>query len=393
MDCMNELLDAASSVFDDVVAFRRDIHQHPELGLDNPRTQEKILDALNDLPLNISTGKGLPSVVADLDGANDGPPILLRADTDALPMTEDSNESFCSLDPGKAHACGHDAHTAMLVGAARLLSQRREELSGRVRFMFQPGEEGAGGAPIMIEEGVLKDVDRAFAIHITPNIPTGYAACRPGPFMASTDTLRVTVTGKGGHASTPYLCTDPIPAMATMITSLQTAVTREINAFDPALISITHVEGGTTTNVIPETVFFEGTIRCVSERSRDKVREAIRRVCTQIALAHECEASISLEEGYPVTVNHADQSDFFGKVCERTLGEGKFLTMPSPVMGGEDFSYVLQQVPGVMAFLGVCPNDIKDSLQAAPCHSNRMRLNETAMINGMALHVGMVLND
>ncbi len=393
MDCMNELLDAASSVFDDVVAFRRDIHQHPELGLDNPRTQEKILDALNDLPLNISTGKGLTSVVADLDGANDGPTILLRADTDALPMTEDSNESFCSLDPGKAHACGHDAHTAMLVGAARLLSQRREELSGRVRFMFQPGEEGAGGAPIMIEEGVLKDVDRAFAIHITPNIPTGYAACRHGPFMASTDTLRVTVTGKGGHASTPYLCTDPIPAMATMITSLQTAVTREINAFDPALISITHVEGGTTTNVIPETVFFEGTIRCVSERSRDKVREAIRRVCTQIALAHECEASISLEEGYPVTVNHADQSDFFGKVCERTLGEGKFLTMPSPVMGGEDFSYVLQQVPGVMAFLGVCPNDIKDSLQAAPCHSNRMRLNETAMINGMALHVGMVLND
>ena len=393
MDCMNELLDAASSVFDDVVAFRRDIHQHPELGLDNPRTQEKILDALADLPLNISTGKGLTSVVADLDGANDGPTILLRADTDALPMTEDSNESFCSLDPGKAHACGHDAHTAMLVGAARLLSQRREELSGRVRFMFQPGEEGAGGAPIMIEEGVLKDVDRAFAIHITPNIPTGYAACRPGPFMASTDTLRVTVTGKGGHASTPYLCTDPIPAMATMITSLQTAVTREINAFDPALISITHVEGGTTTNVIPETVFFEGTIRCVSERSRDKVREAIRRVCTQIALAHECEASISLEEGYPVTVNHADLSDYFGKVCERTLGEGKFLTMPSPVMGGEDFSYVLQQVPGVMAFLGVCPNDIKDSLQAAPCHSNRMRLNETAMINGMALHVGMVLND
>ena len=393
MDCMNELLDAANSVFDDVVAFRRDIHQHPELGLDNPRTQEKILDALADLPLNISTGKGLTSVVADLDGANGGPTILLRADTDALPMTEDSNESFCSLDSGKAHACGHDAHTAMLVGAARLLSQRREELSGRVRFMFQPGEEGAGGAPIMIEEGVLKDVDRAFAIHITPNIPTGYAACRPGPFMASTDTLRVTVTGKGGHASTPYLCTDPIPAMATMITSLQTAVTREINAFDPALISITHVEGGTTTNVIPETVFFEGTIRCVSERSRDKVREAIRRVCTQIALAHECEASISLEEGYPVTVNHADQSDFFGKVCERTLGEGKFLTMPSPVMGGEDFSYVLQQVPGVMAFLGVCPDDVKDSLQAAPCHSNRMRLNETAMINGMALHVGMVLND
>ncbi len=282
MDYMNELLDAANSVFDDVVAFRRDLHQHPELGLDNPRTQEKILDALKDLPVETRTGEGLTSVVADLDGAHDGPTVLLRADTDALPMTEDSDEPFCSLDSGKAHACGHDAHTAMLIGAARLLSERREDLSGRVRFMFQPGEEGAGGAPIMIKEGVLEDVDRAFAIHITPNIPHGYAACRPGPFMASTDTLRVTVTGKGGHASTPYLCSDPIPAMAAMITALQTAVTREINAFDPALISVTHVKGGTTTNVIPETVFFEGTIRCVSERTRDKIRDSIRRVCTQI---------------------------------------------------------------------------------------------------------------
>ncbi len=392
MDGMNELIDAANSVFDDVVAFRRDLHQHPELGLDNPRTQEKILDALKDLPVEIHTGEGLTSVVADLDGTEDGPTVLLRADTDALPMTEDSDEPFCSLDPGKAHACGHDAHTAMLIGAARLLSDRRDEFSGRVRFMFQPGEEGAFGAPMMVKEGVLEEVDRAFAIHITPNIPNGYAACRPGPFMASTDTLRVTVTGKGGHASTPYLCTDPIPAMATMITSLQTAVTREINTFDPALISVTHVEGGTTTNVIPETVFFEGTIRCVSEKTREKVRDSIGRVCTQIALAHECEASVTLEEGYPVTVNHADQSDFFGKVCEQTLGEGKFLTMPAPVMGGEDFSYILQQVPGVMAFLGVCPEDIKDSLQAAPCHSNRMRLNEDAMVNGIALHVGMVLN-
>jgi len=392
MSSQSPHLDAAQTILDDIVALRRTIHRHPELGLDNPRTQATVLDALDGLPLEIRTGDALTSVVADLDGADDGPTVLLRADTDALPMPEESGEEFCSTVDGRAHACGHDAHTAMLVGAARLLADRRHEIRGRVRFMFQPGEEGGGGAPVMIDEGVLDGVDRAFALHISPNLPAGWAGCRAGSLLASTDELSVTVRGQGGHASTPYLCTDPIPAAAAIIGGLQTAVTREIDPFDPALVSVTHVEAGTTSNVIPETAFFEGTIRCVSERSRSAIRDAVRRVCEQVAAAHRCSAEVTLREGYPVTVNDDGEAARFAAVASEVLGDRRAVTLPAPIMGGEDFSYVLQQVPGAMAFLGVCPDDVSDARHAAPCHSNRMRLNEEAMAQGMALHVAMALD-
>ena len=389
---VHDLLDSASVVVDDVVALRRQLHQHPELGLDNPRTQQRILDALDGLPLDIHTGSGLTSVVADLEGASDGPTVLLRADTDALPMPEESGEQFCSQVEGRAHACGHDAHAAMLVGAARLLADRRSDLHGRVRFMFQPGEEGGGGAGVMLDEGVLDGVDRAFAIHITPNLPVGWAACRAGPLRASTDELHVTVRGRGGHASMPHYCTDPVPAMAAMITAIQTAVTREIDAFDPALVTVAHVRAGTTTNVIPETAFFEATIRCVSEQTRRRIRAAVERVCTQIAAAHDCSAEVDLVEGYPVTVNDANEAARFAQVCAATLGEKSHVTLPSPVMGGEDFSMLLQRVPGAMALLGVCPADIADSREAPPCHSNRMRIDEGGLRHGIALHVAMALD-
>ena len=391
---MHEMLEAAGTILDDVVALRRDVHRHPELGLDNPGTQRRIIDALDGLPLAVRAGEGLTSVVADLDGEGGGQPatVLLRADTDALPMTEESGEDFCSVEQGRAHACGHDAHTAMLVGAARLLSDMRDRFAGRVRFMFQPGEEGAGGAPIMIDEGVLDGVDRAFALHITPNLPIGFAGCRAGPMLASTDEISVTVTGRGGHASMPHLCVDPIPPMAAMIGALQTAITREINAFDPALVTVAHVEAGTTHNVIPEIARFEGTIRCVSEGTRDQTREAVERVCASIASAHRCTAEVRIQEGYPVTVNDAGEAARFARACAETLGPDGHVEFPSPVMGGEDFSYLLQQVPGAMAFLGVCPADVENSLTAPPCHSNRMRLNEDGMAYGVALHVAMALN-
>ncbi len=391
---MHEMLEAAGTILDDVVALRRDVHRHPELGLDNPSTQRRIIDALDGLPLAVRAGEGLTSVVADLDGEGSGQPatVLLRADTDALPMTEESGEDFCSVEQGRAHACGHDAHTAMLVGAARLLSDMRDRFAGRVRFMFQPGEEGAGGAPIMIDEGVLDGVDRAFALHITPNLPIGFAGCRAGPMLASTDEISVTVTGRGGHASMPHLCVDPVPPMAAMIGALQTAITREINAFDPALVTVAHVEAGTTHNVIPEIARFEGTIRCVSEGTRDQTREAVERVCASIASAHRCTAEVRIQEGYPVTVNDAGEAARFARACAETLGPDGHVEFPSPVMGGEDFSYLLQQVPGAMAFLGVCPADVEDSLTAPPCHSNRMRLNEDGMAHGVALHMAMALD-
>ena len=389
---MNDLLEAAGTVAGDVVALRRDLHAEPELGLDNPRTQALVLDALDGLPLEVRTGTGLTSVVADLVGATDGPTVLLRADTDALPMTEDTDLEFRSTIDGRAHACGHDAHTAMLVGAARVLAARRNELQGRVRFMFQPGEEGFAGARLMIDEGVLDNVDRAFALHVSPNQRVGTASCRPGPLLAGDTSITVTVRGHGGHASTPHLATDPIPATAAIITALQTTVTREVDVFDPAVLTIAHVVAGTTTNVIPETAFFEGTIRCISERTRTRIREAVARTIRGVAEAHGCTVDIEMVDGYPVTLNDVGEAARFAEVCRATLGEDGHRLMPAPAMGGEDFSYVLQKVPGAMAFLGVCPATEPNPRSAPSLHSNRMKLNEDGLVHGIALHAAMALH-
>ena len=389
---MNDLLEAAGTVAGDVVALRRDLHAEPELGLENPRTQALVLDALDGLPLEVRTGTGLTSVVADLVGATDGPTVLLRADTDALPMTEDTDLEFRSTIDGRAHACGHDAHTAMLVGAARVLAARRNELQGRVRFMFQPGEEGFAGARLMIDEGVLDNVDRAFALHVSPNQRVGTASCRPGPLLAGDTSITVTVRGHGGHASTPHLATDPIPATAAIITALQTTVTREVDVFDPAVLTIAHVVAGTTSNVIPETALFEGTIRCISERTRTRIREAVARTIRGVAEAHGCTVDIEMVDGYPVTLNDVGEAARFAEVCRATLGEDGHRLMPAPAMGGEDFSYVLQKVPGVMAFLGVCPATEPNPRSAPSLHSNRMELNEDGLVHGIALHAAMALH-
>ena len=244
----------------------------------------------------------------------------------------------------------------------------------------------------MIKEGVLDGVDRAFALHITPNLPVGFAGCRAGPMLASTDELSVTVSGRGGHASMPHLCVDPVLPMAAMIGALQTAVTREVSAFGPALVTVAHVEAGTTHKVIPEIARFEGTIRCVSETTRAQVRDAVRRVCTSIGSAHRCLAEVEINAGYPVTINDPEEAARFALTCNETLGPEGHVEFPSPVMGGEDFSYLLQRVPGAMAFLGVCPAETENSLTAAPCHSNRMRLNEDGLVQGGALHVAMALD-
>jgi hippurate hydrolase len=390
------LLAAAEGLASEVVDLRRAIHRHPELGLDNPETQDRIVAALDGLDLDVRRGTGLSSVVATLRGAHPGPTILLRADTDALPMTEDLEWEDRSQVEGRAHVCGHDAHVAMLVGAARVLANRRDELAGTVRFIFQPGEEGSGGAALMLAEGVLSDgldepVSAAFAIHITPNLPVGFVGARPGALMASTDDFQVTVRGKGGHASTPHFGIDPVPVACEMVTALQTFVTRRVNAFDPAVLTVGHLTAGTTTNVIPEVARFEGTIRTVSEGTRAGVRAGFERVVRGIAAAHECDVDVSLRAGYPVTVNDDGFCRFAQEVVEDVIGPDAWFPMPWPVMGAEDFSYILQQVPGAMVFLGVCPDDIANSLEAPSCHSNRMRLNEAGLPLGVALHAGIAL--
>jgi amidohydrolase len=388
----SDLLGEARDLLPEVVGLRRELHRHPELGLALPRTQATVLDALGGLPLEVRTGDAVGSVVADLRGGRDGPVVLLRADMDALPMREDTGLDFGSEIPDAMHACGHDAHTAMLVGAARVLAARRHGLAGTVRFMFQPGEEGFHGARWMIEEGVLErpDVDVAFALHVSPNLPSGMVGSRPGPLLASADVIEIRVVGRGGHASTPHLANDPMPVAAEIVQALQVFATRRIDTFDPVIVTITKIVGGTTNNVIPEDVTLTGTLRAVSDASRTRAQQGIRRVAAGIADAHEMHADVTVVEGYPPTVNHPEPVDALAGVVGDVLGRDRFVEMPAPVMGAEDFSYVLARRPGAMAFLGVCPPGTSPA-HAPSCHSNRMTIDEDAMASGVALYAGLAL--
>ncbi len=387
------LLSEARDLLPEAVSLRRRIHAEPELGLDLPVTQTTILDGLSELDLEVRTGTEVSSVVATMVGEAEGPTILLRADMDALPMPEDSGVDFASRREGVMHACGHDAHVAMLVGAARLLHQRRRDLRGTVKFLFQPGEEGHHGARHCLEEGLLSDptVDAGFALHITPNLTSGSLATRPGPFMAAADTLDIEIEGRGGHASSPHLSTDPIPVAAELVLALQSFVTRSVDAFDPAVLTIARLNAGTTGNVIPERAEIEGTLRTVSEKTRDLVHDGIHRVAHHVAAAHGCEADVTITRGYPVTVNDEGFVAFARGVLHELIGPDSVTDMKAPVMGAEDWSYVLQQVPGCMAFLGVCPPDVTPA-RAPACHSNRMRLDEDAMAVGIAAHAAVALS-
>jgi amidohydrolase len=389
----DELLDQARGLLPDVVGLRRTIHRHPELGLDLPQTQRTVLDALDGLPVSVRQGTAVTSVIADLEGgAGAGPTVLLRADMDALPMPEDTGVEFASEVDGAMHACGHDAHVAMLVGAARLLTERRGSFAGRVRFMFQPGEEGFHGARSMIEEGVLDDpnVDGVFALHVSPNLPAGVVSTRPGPALASADIIEIVVTGRGGHASTPYLANDPMPVAAEIVQALQVFATRRINTFDPIVITITKMRAGTTNNVIPEQVLMLGTLRAVSDGSRKAALSGIERLAGGIAAAHEMVAEVNVTPGYPPTVNDGDFARFTGRVAQSLLGDGGFVEMPAPIMGAEDFSYVLRERPGAIAFLGVCPGG-EQPLRAPSCHSNRMMIDEDALASGVAMYAATAL--
>jgi amidohydrolase len=391
-DGSTELLADAQRLLPEVTELRRRIHRAPELGLALPGTQALVLDAIDDLGLEVRTGDSVSSIVADMRSA-DGPVVLLRADMDALPMPEDTGLEFASTIDGCMHACGHDAHTAMLIGAARLLHERRSELAGTVRFMFQPGEEGHHGARFMIDEGVLDGeppVDAAFALHVSPNLPSGTVWTRGGPLMASADVLEIKVTGKGGHASTPYLANDPMPIAAEIVQALQVMATRRINTFDPIVVTITKIRAGTADNVIPESVDMLGTLRAVSEHSRGLAIDAMKQLVTGIAGAHGLRAELTVHKGYPVTVNHDDSASFALQVATDLLGADGAGRMPAPVMGAEDFSYVLQRTPGAMSFLGVCPPG-ESPARAHACHSNRMMLDEEAMTVGVAMYAALAI--
>jgi len=395
-----ELREEARDLLDAAVELRRTLHSWPEIGNELPVTQEQVLGALEGLPLDVSVHETTSGITALLTGAKPGPTILLRGDMDALPMPEDTGLDFSSRVENAMHACGHDTHTAMLAGAAKQLSAHRDDLAGRVLFMFQPGEEGHHGARFMLEEGLLdvppladgslSPITAAFALHITSSLPSGWLSSRGGSIMASADRLVIDVTGKGGHASEPHRAVDPVPVACEMVQALQLMVTRSIDVFDPAVVTIARINAGTTSNVIPESAAIEGTIRAVSERTRSKVHDGIRRVVDGIAAAHGCEVELRIEPGYPVTVNDRGVADVALDVARDVVGDERVIRLPNPVMGAEDWSYVLAKVPGAMMFLGGTPEGA-DPAKAAPNHSNRVMFEEQAMVEGIAMYSAMAM--
>lgn len=348
----------AVGILPELVALRRALHADPELGLDLPRTQQKVIDALAGLPLEITTGTATTSVVAVLRGAHPGPAVLLRGDMDALPIDEATGLDFASTN-GNMHACGHDLHTAGLVGAAKLLSARRDELHGSVIFMFQPGEEGHGGAKIMLDEGLLDAAGErpvaAYAIHVAPG-PRGMFATRSGAVAAGSNQLFVTVKGRGGHGSQPQQTLDPVPAAAEIVLALQSFVTRRFDAFDPIVLSVTRLSTGDgAVNVIPEQVELAATVRNMSPASLQTLQEGLPRVIEGVASAHGLSVDVRFETMYPVTVNDAAETAETVDVLRGTFGEQRVMIMPTPMMGSEDFAFVLNEVPGTFIALMTSP--------------------------------------
>jgi amidohydrolase len=384
------IADLAADAQDDLVQLRRALHQIPELGLSLPRTQEHVLAALDGLPLEISTGDSLSSVTAVLRGGSPGGrSVLLRGDMDALPVVERTGAPFAATGD-TMHACGHDLHTAMLVGAARVLTAQRSTLPGDVVFMFQPGEEGHDGARHMVSEGVLdaagKRIDAAFAIHVTSSLlPAGQFASRTGTIMSAADTLRVTVRGAGGHGSAPHRAKDPIPAACEMVTALQTFVTRRFDVFDPVIVTVGSFHAGTLFNVIPDSASFEATVRSFSRVAHERLLAEITSVCTGIGTAYGLEVDAKIEELYPVTVNAGSQVDLARASVTDHHGDDRWTDLPNPLSGSEDFSRVLDEVPGVMVFLGATPAD-RDPATAPFNHSPEAAFDDAVMADGVTLY-------
>jgi amidohydrolase len=392
---MGTVHDDAKGLAGEIAELRHSIHREPEIGLDLPKTQHKVLGALDGLPLEITRGKALSSVTAVLRGGRPGKTVLLRGDMDALPVTERSGVSYASQVPGAMHACGHDTHVAMLAGAAKLLSARRDELAGNVIFMFQPGEEGCGGAPLMISEGVLDAAGErpaaAFALHVGSNeIAGGIFSSRGGPMLAASDALEVTVRGRGGHGSTPFRAADPIPATCEIVTALQTMVTRRFDVFDPVVITVGRLHAGTAKNVIPDDASFSATVRTLSASNRSAVRDAALTLVRQIAAAHGLSADAEFVSGYPVTVNSPAQVAVAEEVIAATVGADKYLTQKDPDPGSEDFSYVLEQVPGAFIFLGACPAGA-DPDRAPANHSAEAVFDDAVLADGTAVYAALAL--
>ena len=381
------LLEDARGIADRITALRRAIHAEPELGLETPKTLAKARAELADLPLEWREGPSCTGAVAVLNAGKAGRTALLRGDMDALPMNEETGLPFASTVSGRMHACGHDTHTAMLAGAARILAARADELPGEVRFMFQPGEEGYHGARFMLNDGLLDPLpEAAFALHIMPNAPHGMIGSRAGTLLASADMLEIAVIGRGGHASMPHDTRDPVPVACEIVLALQTMVTRRFDAAEAVVVTVTQMDAGSAHNVIPDRALLRGTIRTLTAEKRQAVWQAIHQVAENVARAHDCAAEVTITEGFPPTVNDP-RAVALAEAVATSLPEGAFMPLAAPIMGAEDFSYVLAKVPGMMAFLGVAEAG-SDWRQCCAIHSTRMMVDESVLPRGAAFLAG-----
>jgi hippurate hydrolase len=368
-----------------IVALRRDIHREPELGFDTQRTAEKVLAALDGLPLDMETGVAKNGIVATLEGEGDGPTVALRADMDALPILEDTGLPFASETEGTMHACGHDGHTSMLVGAAHALSGMRDRLGGTIKFVFQPAEEGGGGGKVMVDESVADGVSSIFALHLWPGLPFGKVATKAGPIMAAADAFEMEVKASGGHGAMPHLAADAIAIAAQIVTALQTIVSREVDPVEPAVLTVGEIGAGTAFNIIPDKARIGGTVRTLNADLREKIPARIEDLARGIAQGMRGDVDLNYTFSYPVTVNDAAAADLALGVAEDLFGGESVVELHNPSMGAEDFSYFLETLPGAFIWLGV-------GEEVSGLHTPKFAFDEEILPRGSALLAALALS-
>jgi len=380
VDWSLELARAAEDMLPDLIGLRRVLHRDPEVGLHLPRTQRLVLESIEGLGLEVSTGLGSSSVTAVLRGELPGPTILLRADMDGLPLVEETGLDFASENDAM-HACGHDLHTAALIGAARILAAERSRIRGDIVFMFQPGEEGYDGASVMIGEGVIEASGSvpiaAYAAHVIPG-PAGTFSTRRGTLMAGTADLSVTMVGVGGHGSQPHTAVDPVVAIAELVTALQVMVTRRFSVFDPVVVTVTQLSAGSAVNVIPDVASLGATVRTLSREADERLRREVSRLAKGIAAAHDCSVTVEFAADYPVLVNDDTEADWVSGILAETFGGERSVQQSDPLMASEDFSRVLEAVPGALILLGASPADL-DPADTEWNHSPRVRFDDAVL--------------
>jgi amidohydrolase len=370
-------------------ARRRDFHMHPELGFQEVRTAGIVADELRALGLEVHTGIAETGVVAILKGEHPGPVLLIRFDMDALPIQEENEAEYASQNPGVMHACGHDAHTAIGLTVARILNAHRGDIHGTVKLVFQPAEEGDGGAERMVAEGVLENPrpDRCLALHVWNSQPIGWLGITPGPVMAAAETFHVKIIGRGGHGASPHRTVDPLYAAAQIVTALQSIVSRNVAPMDTAVVSVTAIHSGTTFNVIPQTAELQGTIRTFKPETREKVLSRFREIVNGVAQALNCEAQIQIDSVTPAVINDPEVTAQVEQVARDLFPEADIGT-DERTMGSEDMAFMMQDIPGCYFFIGSAnPEKGLD----APHHHPRFDIDETALSTGAALMTAAVL--